>query len=131
MNIIRRQEPTTDMPMVTRWDPFRMMREMMRWDPYRELSPMFSMEEWKGVFTPDVDVKETPNAYVFKADVPGMKEKDIEISLTGNRLILSGKREESAARRRTPTSPPSARMARSPARSRCRWAPTRSGRSRI
>jgi HSP20 family protein len=31
---------------------------------------------------------------VFKADLPGMKEKDVEVSFTGNRLTLSGKREE-------------------------------------
>jgi HSP20 family protein len=46
------------------------------------------------MFIPDVDIQDTPTAYVFKADLPGMKEKDVEVSLTGNRLTLSGKREE-------------------------------------
>lgn len=94
MNIIRRPEPKADLPAIRGWDPARMMRDMIRWDPFRELTPLFSEEEMKGLFTPDVDVKETENAYVFEADVPGMKEKDIEISLTGNRLTMSGKREE-------------------------------------
>lgn len=93
MNIIRRQEQS-NLPAPSGWDPFRMMREVMRWDPFRELTPLFSAEEPGGIFVPDVDVKETPSAFVFKADVPGMKEKDIEVSLTGNRLTLSGKREE-------------------------------------
>jgi HSP20 family protein len=39
-------------------------------------------------------VKETNEAFVFKADVPGLKEDDLEISLTGNRLTVSGKRDE-------------------------------------
>jgi HSP20 family protein len=93
MNIIRRREPApASLPVAAEWDPFRAMREMMRWDPFQEMSPLFAGE--KGMFVPDVDVKETPTAYVFKADVPGMKEKDVEVSFTGNRLTLSGKREE-------------------------------------
>lgn len=94
MNIIRRQEPKTNLPAPMAWDPFRIMADMIRWDPFRELTPLFSAEEMKGLFNPDVDVKETENAYVFEADVPGIKEKDIEVSLTGNRLTMSGKREE-------------------------------------
>jgi HSP20 family protein len=93
MNITRRQASVPETrPAAIEWDPFRMMREAMRWDPFREMSPLFAGE--KGLFMPDVDVKETESAYVFKADLPGMKEKDVEISLTGNRLTLSGKREE-------------------------------------
>ena len=93
MNIIRRPEPASaNLPVAAEWDPFRAMRELMRWDPFREMSPLFTAE--KGMFIPDVDVKEMPTAYVFKADVPGMKEKDVEVSFTGNRLTLSGKREE-------------------------------------
>ena len=93
MNIIRRPEPARpNLPAAAEWDPIRAMREMMRWDPFREMSPLFAGEE--GMFIPDVDVKETPEAYTFKADVPGLKEKDIEVSFTGNRLTLTGKREE-------------------------------------
>jgi HSP20 family protein len=93
MNIIRRREPApANLPVPAEWDPFRAMRDMMHWDPFREMSPLFTAE--KGMYLPDVDVKETAGAYVFKADVPGMKEKDLEISFTGNRLTMSGKREE-------------------------------------
>ena len=42
---------------------------------------------------PAFDVKETKDAYRFKADVPGIQEKDIEVTVTGNRLTMSGKRE--------------------------------------
>jgi HSP20 family protein len=93
MKLIRRQETAPSNPPAASWDPFRMMQEMTRWDPFREMSPLLSRDDFKSMFVPDVDVKETPTAYVFKADVPGMKEKDIELSLTGNRLTLSGKRE--------------------------------------
>jgi len=45
------------------------------------------------VFSPRFEVKETEHSYVFKADLPGIDEKDLDISLTGNRLTVSGKRE--------------------------------------
>ncbi len=75
------------------WDPFEMMREMLRWDPMRELART-GLGGGELGFTPSFDVKETKDAYEFKADLPGMKEDDVDISLTGNRLTISGKREE-------------------------------------
>ncbi|MFZ5478077.1 MAG: Hsp20/alpha crystallin family protein [Myxococcota bacterium] len=72
------------------WDPFRVMREMMRWDPFREMVPS-GVE--RGGFEPRFDVCEQGDAYVFKADLPGVKEEDVEITLTGNRLTVAGKRE--------------------------------------
>jgi len=68
------------------WDPFRAMREMLRWDPFREMAPI-------SAYSPSVDVTETKDAYVFKADVPGVKQEDLEITLTGNRLQITGKRD--------------------------------------
>ena len=44
-------------------------------------------------FAPDFEIKETRDGFLFKADVPGIKEKDLEITMTGNRLTISGKRE--------------------------------------
>ena len=44
-------------------------------------------------FVPTFEVKETKDAFIFKADLPGVDEKDIEITLTGDRLTVTGKRE--------------------------------------
>jgi HSP20 family protein len=41
-----------------------------------------------------VEVKETKDSYIFKADLPGIKEDGLDISLTGNRLTISGQRRE-------------------------------------
>ena len=92
MNIVRRQEQSE--PALAQWDPFKMMRDWMRWDPFAEIGTLAPPQGQRAIFVPDVDVQETPAAYVFKADLPGMKEKDVEVSVTGNRLTLSGKREE-------------------------------------
>lgn len=94
MKIVRQPQSQPLAQPAGEWDPFRMMREMMRWDPFREMTPLFSSDLGKLSFVPDIDVKETAEAYVFKADVPGIQEKDLTISVTGNRLTISGKREE-------------------------------------
>ncbi len=72
------------------WDPFRAMRELMNWEPFREMAP--SIPQLTN-FAPSFDVKETPEGYVFKCDVPGVKESDLSVTLTGNRLSINGKRE--------------------------------------
>jgi len=89
-NITRRDESRESTGLST-LDPFRMMRELMRGDPFSMLSSLGPGEQ---LFAPDIEIKETKNAYVFKADLPGVKENDLEISVTGNRLTIGGKREE-------------------------------------
>jgi HSP20 family protein len=42
---------------------------------------------------PSFEVKETKDAFEFKADVPGIDSKDLDVKLTNNRLTVSGKRE--------------------------------------
>jgi HSP20 family protein len=73
------------------WDPFRTMRELLRWDPFREMTPIFSSEI--PAYSPAFEVKETKDSFVFKADVPGVKEQDLEVTTTGNRLTVTGKRQ--------------------------------------
>jgi HSP20 family protein len=74
------------------WDPLHTLREMMRWDPFREIAPVLPKDRMLD-FDAAFEVKETKEAYLFKADVPGIKENDLVINLTGNRLTVSGKRE--------------------------------------
>jgi HSP20 family protein len=74
-----------------RLDPFRMMDALLRWDPFRG--------DWGGFnqnldFIPRFDVKEIKDAYVIKADLPGVTDEDLDVSLSGNLLTISGKREE-------------------------------------
>jgi len=85
--------PATTEPSGT-WDPWRAMRAIMGWDPFREMAPFPRFEEPGIAFNAAFDVKETKDAYVFKADLPGIKEKDLEVTMTGNRLNVSGKRDE-------------------------------------
>ena len=74
------------------WDPFRAMRDLMRWEPFADLAPSFRSLE-SAAFSPDFEVKETKDAFVFRADLPGVKDADLDVKLTQNRLSISGKRE--------------------------------------
>jgi HSP20 family protein len=75
-----------------RLDPFRMMNALLRWDPFRD--DLGSVTSLGVEFAPRFDVKETKDAYVLKADLPGVKEDDLEVSLSGNMLTISGKKDE-------------------------------------
>jgi HSP20 family protein len=89
-NIVRRNNPEPSYGLRS-VDPFDMMREMLTWDPFRQMSPV-SREAAPG-FSAQFDVKETKDSYVFKADLPGIDEKDLEVTLAGNRLTVTGRRE--------------------------------------
>jgi HSP20 family protein len=55
-----------------------------------------AFDAWSGPrgFAPTFEVKETKDAYVFKADLPGIPEKDVEVHMTGNVLTISGERRQ-------------------------------------
>lgn len=72
------------------WDPFRVMDTLLRWDPQSMSQPRRTTGAG---FTPRFDVHETKEGYVFKADMPGVKDADLDIALSGNQLTVSGKRE--------------------------------------
>jgi len=77
---------------------------LVRWDPFRDLTALQSevnrlftratgsevadRQSW----TPAVDVVETDEAIVLKADLAGMKPEDISIEVQDNVLTVSGER---------------------------------------
>ncbi|MDC0749022.1 Hsp20/alpha crystallin family protein [Polyangium sp. rjm3] len=72
-------------------DPFRRMREMLAWDPFAEMESFLPQGR---AFMPDMEVRETKDGYAIRADLPGLKEDDISIDVSGRRLTISGRREE-------------------------------------
>lgn len=92
-NITRRGEPREALagPLdpLRALDPFRILRDLMGGDPFAGTVPASS-----AAFAPDIEVKETNDGYEITADLPGVREGDIDISIAGNRLTLSGRRQE-------------------------------------
>jgi HSP20 family protein len=67
------------------WEPLG-----MRWDPFREAALFWTGVEESTRFTPDFEIEETDDGFFFKADLLGIKENEVDIAVTGNRLTISG-----------------------------------------
>ncbi len=78
-------------PTTPAMDPSRWFSRMMGFDPFREMMPLLSEERF--TFDPAFEVRETKDGFLFKADVPGVKANDLDVSVMGNRIQISGKRE--------------------------------------
>lgn len=48
---------------------------------------------WSGGFTPNVNVKETEKGFEVTAEIPGVDEKDIDLSLSRNALTIKGEKK--------------------------------------
>jgi HSP20 family protein len=73
-------------------DPFQLMREMMI-DPFRVFQQMTEAGGRELMWNPSFEVRETDDAFVFKGDMPGVRDQDLDVSLSGNNLTITGKRE--------------------------------------
>ncbi|MDZ7374241.1 MAG: Hsp20/alpha crystallin family protein [candidate division KSB1 bacterium] len=86
---------------------------LMRWDPLRELDLLQS--EWTDLFRralsspweeeghlrPAVEVSETDDEVVVKAEVPGLDKKDLKLTVDDGTLVIRGEtREEKEDKRR-------------------------------
>jgi HSP20 family protein len=76
---------------------------LIRWDPFREFNTLpsrfgnFFGKDWEQPLSttpwnPSVDIFETDNEVVIKAELPGMTAKDIDVRLENNVLMLKGER---------------------------------------
>lgn len=81
---------------------------VIRWEPARELhsvqseinrlfntlfdAPTPGPDAGQRRWIPAMDLVESDNAFVLRADLPGMSEKDVKIELQDNVLTLSGER---------------------------------------
>jgi HSP20 family protein len=75
-----------------RLDPSHFFEGIFGWDPFREIYPMLG--NTPSNFAPDFEVSETHDSYVIVGDLPGVDDSDVDLSLRGNQLTISGKREQ-------------------------------------
>jgi HSP20 family protein len=81
---------------------------IVRWEPLRELSSLqtemnrlfnqaFDQPQGNGGavrrWTPAMDLLETEDHFVLRADLPGMSEEDVTVELEDNVLTVSGERK--------------------------------------
>jgi len=87
---------------IIRWRPFGEMMNLQR-----EMNRMFDSfmrtpeeeESFKGTWSPEVDIKETPEAVIIQAELPGMKKDEIKLSIRDNTLQMSGEKKWKRKRR--------------------------------
>ena len=83
---------------IARWNPYRDMMtvrdEMNR--VFNEFFGRGSQEEgtwYAGVWSPPVDIYETDEALIMKAELPGFSKDDISIEIKENTLVMKGERK--------------------------------------
>ncbi|HXY55295.1 MAG TPA: Hsp20/alpha crystallin family protein [Nitrospirota bacterium] len=96
------------MKSITRWDPFNVMRS---WDPFdelhemqrgmdrlfdrffgkmgRDLKPLEHVAAW----TPSIESYMKEGHLVFKAELPGLDPKDLDVSIVDRELVIKGERK--------------------------------------
>ncbi len=86
---------------ITRWNPSRDLDRA--WSEFDRLFNRLTGSDWfadrdmgvsdVGTWRPAIDVTEHENEYVLTAEVPGMQEDDVHISLKDNVLTLKGEKK--------------------------------------
>jgi len=72
------------------------VRKLMRWDPFLDVDVAKVARDAEALFTPAFDVLETEGCYAFLADLPGVREQELEVSWAAGRITISGTREPEA-----------------------------------
>ena len=62
-------------------------------DPWRDFSRLLGNLPTKDAWIPAFDIEETDSAYVLRGDVPGTRQKDIEIRIDDGVLSVRGERK--------------------------------------
>ncbi|HTW92843.1 MAG TPA: Hsp20/alpha crystallin family protein [bacterium] len=87
-----------------------MARNITTWDPLREVSTMredmerlfdsmlgrYPREREQALWAPAVDVEETSEAVIVRAELPGMKREDIKVRVAEDTVTISGERKYEA-----------------------------------
>lgn len=95
-NIIRRQEPRETSLRGSGFMPLPFDRLFDRWFNDFSLAPWGSSGRYGDFATPCVDVCEDEKEILVSAELPGIDEKDIQVSLSKDRLVLQGQKKEDA-----------------------------------
>ncbi|XP_031286307.1 18.2 kDa class I heat shock protein-like [Pistacia vera] len=73
------------------FDPF----SLDVWDPFKGFSSLSTRfpEETSAIVNTRIDWRETPDAHVFKADLPGLKKEEVKVEIEDDRVLqISGAR---------------------------------------
>jgi HSP20 family protein len=79
---------------ITRWDPFGEMVSLRQAMDRLVEDSFVNPVSWRTVrgeqMSPALDVHQTPDEIVVTASLPGMKPEDVEMTITGQTLVIRG-----------------------------------------
>ncbi|MBZ5530186.1 MAG: Hsp20/alpha crystallin family protein [Acidobacteriia bacterium] len=87
---------------ITRWDPFTELTSLQdRFNQllnpptgfFRGLAPTFEQPLTATSFVPPVDIYEDEHNIILTAEMPGMEEKDLNLTVENNVLTITGERK--------------------------------------
>ena len=79
---------------LVRWEPFEGLNSIQsRIDDLLEETFGRSRRPQAGVWHPPVDIVESKDSYLIRAELPGMKKEDFNLELKDGTLTLSGERK--------------------------------------
>jgi len=83
------------MSAITRWDPFQNLSTLQEQVNrlFEGSLPRRSDQSALTPWAPTVDIYETENELVLKADLPDVNEKDLDIRIESNTLTIKGERK--------------------------------------
>jgi HSP20 family protein len=58
------------------------------------LNPFRGTEEWTGSYLPPVNIRENDGQVIAEVELPGMSEKEIDITVTRDTLRISGEKKQ-------------------------------------
>ncbi len=77
------------------WNPFTEMEELLdrygrssRKSVMRQDDKMFEVGDWM----PSVDIEETDEAYIIKAELPGVEKDDVNVTIDNGLLTIRGEK---------------------------------------
>lgn len=80
-------------------DPFRALRTQMD-QLFSDFMGGFERAGLPaGIMSPRIDVSETAKELTVKADLPGVEEKDIEVTVSGDQLTIKAERKSEAEKK--------------------------------
>jgi len=80
---------------IGRWDPFEELRTMQR-EMDRVFDRFFGTEvegEGRALWMPSVESYTKDNKLVFKAELPGVDPKNLDVTITDRELVIKGERK--------------------------------------
>ena len=76
-------------------DPFALARELFGWDPLLRYDwPARQGGQAAATFNPSFNVVERDDGYYISADVPGVRDADIDVTVHEGHLVVSGSRNQ-------------------------------------